>query len=380
MPGHWNGDAYDRVISFFNFLKGLLNVESPTSPWGSIATYQNGEKVWEQTLSVAELITHVTQHHLTSSTTTTESASVERPQGFTTLRFPEHFSVVITRGLGNQELESLTELLGMPHELRQDLKLPSTRPRIDIFDRFVLTAARTFEADGKLDHGSVPRLKCVLGPDLLLIIDEDNTSTVNKTAIAGVTPKTVAYGTIDAYLRFMSLVAQNYAELIEVLDQRIAEIELEVFSGDSLAPTHIYQLGRDVLALEQGVSPLAQAFDDWEDEVQDMDVPSSLKLGATHVQRKLTRVTERAQGLRTSLAEIMDVNSALIGQRQNEDMKKISSWAAIIVVPTLVSGIYGMNFNHMPELHWALGYPFALSVMVAASVALYAVFKRKKWL
>jgi len=74
------------------------------------------------------------------------------------------------------------------------------------------------------------------------------------------------------------------------------------------------------------------------------------------------------------------VNSALIGQRQNEDMKKISSWAAIIVVPTLVSGIYGMNFNHMPELHWTLGYPFALSVMVAASVALYAVFKRKKWL
>src|SRR6185437_11783023 len=101
-----------------------------------------------------------------------------------------------------------------------------------------------------------------------------------------------------------------------------------------------------------------------------------------------------ADSFRTLLQSALTVHSTLVGQQQNEEMqsltktsvaqneevKKISAWAAIGFAPTIVGTIYGMNFEHMPELHWYYGYPFALALMVASSTALYILFKRRKWL
>ena len=106
------------------------------------------------------------------------------------------------------------------------------------------------------------------------------------------------------------------------------------------------------------------------------------------------RVVERADSFRALMQDALTVQTTLLGQRQNEEMrhlteaslaqnedvKKISAWAAILFAPTLVGTIYGMNFDHMPELHWLLGYPFALLLMVVTSVSLYVVFKRRRWL
>jgi magnesium transporter len=91
-------------------------------------------------------------------------------------------------------------------------------------------------------------------------------------------------------------------------------------------------------------------------------------------------VKEPTEGYRDMLSDILVVNLTLISVRQNDQTKKISAWAAILIVPTLIAGIYGMNFDYMPELHWTFGYPFALSLMVAISVSLYAVFKHVEWL
>ena len=92
------------------------------------------------------------------------------------------------------------------------------------------------------------------------------------------------------------------------------------------------------------------------------------------------RITERADGFRQILQNALTVHTTLVGQRQNDEVKKISSWAAILFTPTLVGTIYGMNFTHMPELHWAFGYPFALALMLAMGFGLYWAFKRKGWL
>jgi magnesium transporter len=91
-------------------------------------------------------------------------------------------------------------------------------------------------------------------------------------------------------------------------------------------------------------------------------------------------VKEPAEGFREMLSDILVVNLTLISVRQNDQTKKISSWAAILIVPTLIAGIFGMNFDYMPELHWTFGYPFALALMVSISVGLYAVFKHVEWL
>jgi hypothetical protein len=92
------------------------------------------------------------------------------------------------------------------------------------------------------------------------------------------------------------------------------------------------------------------------------------------------RVVEPTEGFRDMLSDILVVNLTLISVRQNDQTKKISAWAAILIVPTLIAGIYGMNFDFMPELHWAFGYPFALGLMVSLCLGLYAVFRRIKWL
>jgi magnesium transporter len=107
-----------------------------------------------------------------------------------------------------------------------------------------------------------------------------------------------------------------------------------------------------------------------------------------------TIAAERVDGFRAALADILTVNATLVGQAQNEEMrnlaeasnnqneevKKVSAWAAILFAPTVIGTIYGMNFDHMPELHWLFGYQFALLLMVLTSAGLYAIFKRRGWL
>ena len=92
------------------------------------------------------------------------------------------------------------------------------------------------------------------------------------------------------------------------------------------------------------------------------------------------RVAERLVAVDALLDSALNANVAQVGMRQNEDMRKITAWVAIIAVPTMIAGIYGMNFEHMPELDWVGGYPFAISVMLVACFVLYRNFKRRDWL
>jgi magnesium transporter len=92
------------------------------------------------------------------------------------------------------------------------------------------------------------------------------------------------------------------------------------------------------------------------------------------------RVTEQVEDFQASLANILNVNLTMVTVRQNNQVRKISAWAAILIVPTIISGIYGMNYKYMPELSWKFGYPYALALMVVICVALYLAFKRANWL
>ena len=100
-------------------------------------------------------------------------------------------------------------------------------------------------------------------------------------------------------------------------------------------------------------------------------IEASLRAGSIPV---ITSLGETPSG------QILNVNATLVAQRQNEDMKKISGWAAILFAPTLVAAVYGMNFDVMPELHWTIGYPMAIGAMVAFALLLYLIFKWKKWM
>jgi len=141
-----------------------------------------------------------------------------------------------------------------------------------------------------------------------------------------------------------------------------------------------------LVQFQGAISPLARSLERIA-ESDEHDIDPEVRRYLRDLHDRVLRVEEPTQAFRDMLSDILVVNLTLISIRQNvisirqnDQTKKISAWAAILIVPTLIAGIYGMNFDHMPEKDWMFGYPFALALMVSISAGLYAVFKHVKWL
>lgn len=190
----------------------------------------------------------------------------------------------------------------------------------------------------------------------------------------------LALGPKALMFRLLDTVVDGYFPVLEGLQDDKDGIERQVFSGDTAAAERIYLLSQeviDVLHNSTHLNRLTQALGNGEAKYA---IPDDLRAYLDDVTDHLTRVLAEAGELREALSQILNVNSTLVAQRQNEDMKKISGWAAILFAPTVVGAIYGMNFDDMPELHWTFGYPMALGLMLGLGVVLYVVFRVKKWM
>jgi magnesium transporter len=133
-----------------------------------------------------------------------------------------------------------------------------------------------------------------------------------------------------------------------------------------------------VLDFRRAVDPLEPALSELAAGAPPVDERSTAYFRDVH--DHLLRVSEHLAGLDALLDSALHANVAQVGMRQNEDMRKISAWVAIIATPTMIAGIYGMNFDHMPELRWTFGYPLVLGLMALSCVLLYRNFKRRDWL
>jgi magnesium transporter len=189
-------------------------------------------------------------------------------------------------------------------------------------------------------------------------------------------------------------VVDGYAPVMAGLQNDIEEIETEVFSGNAGVSRRIYELSREVIEFQRATEPLPAILDRLISGTEGPEVDAELQRHLHVVQDHTLRITERVDGFRQILQKILSVNLTLVGLSQNEkaenlteasiaqndQVKKISAWAAILFAPTLIGTVYGMNFDYMPELHWMYGYPFALVLMLMVSVTLYVVFKHRGWL
>jgi magnesium transporter len=175
-------------------------------------------------------------------------------------------------------------------------------------------------------------------------------------------------------------VVDDYQPAIEGLETDIDEVEEQLFTGQRTNPTErIYRLQREVLQFRKASAPL----------VEPIAKLAAGEYGQIHpeihdyfrdVNDHLIRARDQLDAMRDLLAGSLQANLAQVGVRQNEDMRRISAWVAIIAVPTAIAGIYGMNFEHMPELKWELGYPGAVLLMALICVTLYRYFRRAGWL
>jgi len=223
-------------------------------------------------------------------------------------------------------------------------------------------------------------------------------------------PEFLAKGSEAVTAAVLDEVVDGYAPVVEVLQDEIDEIEDQLFAGHvaSDVSKRIYQLLSEVLAFQRATKPvpamvkgLLRGADKY---AVDEDVQHRLRDVMDHA----LRVTERIDSFRALLENALTLHSTLVSQEQNEAMrrmtsaslaqgeesrqlaraahqqgeevKKISSWAAILFAPGLIAGVYGMNFDHMPELHWRYGYPAAIVAMLALAGVLWVVFRKRNWL
>ncbi len=203
-------------------------------------------------------------------------------------------------------------------------------------------------------------------------------------------------------------VVDEYAPVVAGLQEDIDEVENQLFDGDPEVSRRIYDLFREVIELQRAIQPLRAMLESLTRGFDKYGVGEELRRLLRDVLDHSIRISERVDAFRLLLQNALTVNSTLVGQRQNDEMrrlteasleqneevrkiseagliqneevKKISSWAAIFFAPSLIAAVYGMNFDVMPELHWFVGYPLALLLMVTTSALLYRIFRRRNWL
>jgi magnesium transporter len=186
-------------------------------------------------------------------------------------------------------------------------------------------------------------------------------------------PETVLHAIVDR-------VVDEYEPVARALEEDIEEVEAEVFSpARTNSAERIFKLKREILEFSRATGPLAEALDALcADSVPHVD--GSMASYFRDVRDHLARIVDQTNSNRELLTSVLTANLSQIGVRQNEDMRRISAWVAIVAVPTMIAGIYGMNFDTMPELRWTYGYPLIVGIMATICVALYLRFRRSGWL
>ena len=194
----------------------------------------------------------------------------------------------------------------------------------------------------------------------------------------------VLRGPVTVLHAIMDRVVDDYGPVVAGIENDLDEIEDEVFGGGADVSRRIYELHREVIAFQRATGPLPDMIGEL---IEDPSVGDEEGRYLRDVMDHALRVQEHADGFRQLLQSILNVNLTLETQSlseasiaQSEEVKKISAWAAILFAPTVVGTIYGMNFEHMPELEWEFGYPLAIGLMLAVSLSLYLLFKRRGWI
>ena len=293
------------------------------------------------------------------------------------------------------ELTSLASEFGLHPLALEDAITAHQRPKLERYGDtlfVVLSAARYLDDVEEVEFGE---LHVFIGPQFVVTVRHSaspDLSHVRRRLEDD--PELLARGTEAVLYAILDAVVDGYAPVVGGLENDIDEIETEVFGGDPSVSRRIYELSREVVEFQRAVRPLIAILSGLSAGFTKYHVDEELQRYLRDVADHVTQVHERVEGFRLQLRDILTVNATLVGQRQNEEMKylsqtsnaqneevkKISAWAAILFAPTLVGTVYGMNFDTMPELHWAYGYPFAVGLMGVVSTGLYLVFRRRGWI
>jgi magnesium transporter len=294
-----------------------------------------------------------------------------------------------------EEVRSVAEEFSLHHLAVDDALAGHQRPKLERYGDTLFMVLRPALYRDDLEQVEFGEVHLFIGPDFAITIrhaESPNLALVRSRLeenpdLLALGPRAVMYAVLDQMV-------DEYLPVVAGLETDIDEIEDQLFGDDPTVSRRIYQLSREVIAFQRATRPLLGMLSELKGWLRQDANAIELKRNIRDVEDHAIRIVERVDGFRALLQNALITNSTLIAQKQNdetrtltetslrqgEQVKRISSWAAILFAPTLVGTVYGMNFDYMPELDWPLGYPFAVGLMAVMGVALYVAFKRKGWL
>jgi magnesium transporter len=268
------------------------------------------------------------------------------------------------------------------HELAvEDAIHAHQRPKLEVYGDMVFIVLKTARYVDPEEIVRLGEILIFLGHDYIITVRHGEASELKEVRQRlEQDPELLSHGPGAVLHAIVDKVVDDYIPALEGLGEDIDEIENQVFSGDRANPAErIYKLKREVLEFNHAAGPLVDPVDRLAKGHYEVIHPE-VRTYFRDVNDHLLRAHEQLENYRDLLTSILSANLAQVTVRQNEDVRRISAIVAILAVPTMIAGIYGMNFEHMPELEWVFGYPLVIAVMAAICFSLYRYFKRVGWL
>jgi magnesium transporter len=304
-------------------------------------------------------------------------------------RTTDGFVWVGLQNAGKADIEEVAAQFKLPPLAVEDAVQTHYRPKLQVYDDVVFVVLKPVHyIDSTEIVDERTSISLFLGPGFVVTIrngESDLLRRVRHELDGG--SDLLRFGSTSVLYRTLDLAADSYDETIDRVDDDVDRIEEQVFGpaeGDQAQ--RIYKLKKEVAEFRRAVAPLARPLE----RLAEGSVPGIAPDAATyfrHVHDHVLRAEARIDGLAVQLSDVpaanvarVTVRQSKIALRQNEDMRRISAWAAIALVPTAVAGIYGMNFDHMPELRWTFGYPLVLGFIGLVCFSLHRLFRRNEWL
>ena len=284
-------------------------------------------------------------------------------------------------------LRKMQEEFGLHDLAIEDALAAHQRPKIERYENSLFVVLRTAEVEDRAAREtctvSYGEVHVFLGRNFILTVRHGygRSFTSVRTRVES-TPELLKQGPAFALYVIMDFIVDEYFPIVDALGEDLETLEERVLTEpvNRESMTQIYKLKRDLISLKRVVAPVIemagrlQRYDD-----EDL-IPVQTRPYFRDVYDHTLRINEMIDSLQDLLGTALEANLSMLSVSQNEDMRRLAAWAAIFAVATAIAGIYGMNFEYMPELHWVLGYPFALGLIVAACSLVYLRFKRAKWL
>jgi magnesium transporter len=279
------------------------------------------------------------------------------------------------------ELATVEEEFGLHPLAVEDAFTAHQRPKLERYEHTLFLTLKSLWYVDENDAVETGEINMFVADDFVITVRHGSGSELHtarrdleaKTSVLTHGPSAVVYAVCDR-------VVDGYLSVMTALEEDVDEVETSVFSAQRTNDSaRIYTLKREIAEARRAVLPLREPMRRFATGA----VPGIEEGSAPFfrdVLDHLNQAAETVDGLDQLLSTAFDAHLAQISVQQNEDMRKISAGAAIVVVPTLIAGIYGMNFRHMPELDWTYGYPYAIALMAAIGVLLWVWFKRSGWL